>query len=53
MLFRSDNGREHVGIANVRDRLAQISGGTLAIRSEIGKGTVVTIAIPKKQGKKV
>ena len=44
----ADDGREHIGIANVRDRLKQI-GGDLHIRSERGKGTLVTIEIPKKQ----
>lgn len=46
----ADDGREHIGIANVRDRLVQVSGGILRIASELGKGTVVTIEIPKKQG---
>ena len=46
----ADDGREHIGIANVRERLKQISGGALRIRSEKGKGTVVTIELPKKQG---
>ena len=31
--------------------MEQISGGTLRIQSEPGKGTVVTIEIPKKQVK--
>ena len=47
----ADDGRDHIGITNVRDRLEQISGGTLRIQSEPGKGTVVTIEIPKKRGK--
>ena len=45
----ADDGREHIGIANARQRLKQLSGGTLRIRSERGKGTMVTIEIPKKQ----
>ena len=45
----ADDGREHIGIANVRDRLAQVSGGTLRIQSEPGNGTLVSIIIPKKQ----
>ena len=48
-LVMADDGREHIGIANVRKRLEQISGGALRIHSELGKGTVVTIEIPKKQ----
>ena len=47
----ADDGREHIGIPNARDRLAQVSGGALSIQSERGKGTLVTIEIPKKQGK--
>ena len=45
----TDDGREHIGISNVRDRLERISGGTLQIRSAPGSGTVVTIIIPKKE----
>lgn len=45
----ADDGREHIGIANVKNRLEQVSGGSLRIQSEPGKGTVVTIEIPKKQ----
>ncbi|MEG0898076.1 MAG: histidine kinase, partial [Ruthenibacterium sp.] len=37
----------HIGIQNVRDRLYSMCGGTLAIESEIGKGTAATIKIPK------
>ena len=45
----SDDGREHIGIANVKNRLEQVSGGSLRIQSEPGKGTLVAIDIPKKQ----
>lgn len=45
-----DDGREHIGLSNVRGRLEQISGGSLSIRSAPGEGTAVTISIPKKQG---
>ena len=45
----ADDGREHIGISNVKSRLEQVSGGSLRIRSEPGKGTLVTIEIPKKQ----
>lgn len=37
----------HIGIQNVCDRLWSMCGGTLAIESEIGKGTAATIKIPK------
>lgn len=45
----ADDGREHIGIANVRERLTKLCGGTLRIHSEPDKGTLVTIEIPKKQ----
>ena len=41
------DGRLHVGIANVRTRLESMVKGTLTIESEIGKGTCVTIFIPR------
>ena len=45
-----DDGRAHIGIQNVRERLDRVSGGTLRIESEKGKGTVAAIIIPKKEG---
>lgn len=36
----------HIGIANVRERIEQMCGGTLAIESRMGEGTTVTIRIP-------
>ena len=42
-----EDGRSHVGVRNVRDRLAKMCGGTLTIQSAPGKGTRVTITIPK------
>ena len=41
-----DDGKSHIGIENVRQRLANMCGGTLTIESEIGVGTLVTITIP-------
>lgn len=42
----ADN-RTHLGIDNVRSRLKNMCGGTLAIDSTPGDGTVATIFIPK------
>ena len=39
---------KHVGIKNIRGRIEAMCGGTLAIESEIGKGTKATIRIPKE-----
>ncbi|MEG0571014.1 MAG: histidine kinase [Oscillospiraceae bacterium] len=41
--------RVHVGIENVRNRLKSLCHGTLTIKSEKGKGTKVTIQIPKER----
>lgn len=38
-----------VGIRNIRFRLKHLADGDMKIESEIGKGTVVTISIPKKE----
>lgn len=45
----TDNQRSHIGIKNVRERLSRICGGKLDIASEIGRGTTVTIALPKAE----
>lgn len=36
----------HIGIRNVRERVEQMCGGKMILRSEIGKGTCVTLLIP-------
>lgn len=45
-----DDGHAHIGIQNVRERLRRISGGDLRIESEPGRGTRVTILLPKEPG---
>lgn len=40
---------EHVGLSNVRSRLAILCGGTLTVRSAPGAGTTVEITIRKEQ----
>ena len=43
----TDTRRYHIGIANVRERLGQMTGGKLIITSEKGNGTTAVIVIPK------
>ena len=45
---RADGG--HIGIANVRERLEKLCGGTLDIESTPGEGTRVVIRIPDAAG---
>lgn len=40
------DGRSHLGIENVRARLASLCGGQLSIESSPGKGTTATITLP-------
>ena len=42
-----DDGKRHVGIENVRQRLSNMCSGTLKIESTVGVGTLATIIIPK------
>jgi sensor histidine kinase YesM len=44
-----DDGRKHVGISNVKYRLEVLCKGSLDIHSEKGRGTIVTIRIPKEK----
>ena len=46
-----DDGRAHIGLQNVRGRLHDVCGGELRIESEMGKGTKVTLVLPKNAGK--
>lgn len=46
--IRKNNG-DHVGIANVQERLRAFCGGTLEIESAKDSGTTVTMMIPKKR----
>ena len=42
-----EDGKRHVGIENVRQRLSNLCSGTLKIESTVGVGTLATIIIPK------
>ncbi|MGN0424814.1 MAG: sensor histidine kinase [Acetatifactor sp.] len=44
-----DDGKVHVGLKNIRERLAVMCGGTLMVESSVGKGTVAEISIPKEE----
>ncbi len=44
------DGRSHIGISNVRERLERVCGGSLQIRSIPGGGTLVIIRLPTKEG---
>ena len=44
-----NDGRKHMGIESVRSRLKFMVGGTLTVKSAIGKGTTVIIEIPGKE----
>ncbi|MBD2846660.1 response regulator [Paenibacillus sp. IB182496] len=39
-----------LGIANIRKRLETLPGSSLSIRSELGRGTTVTLMIPLEKG---
>ena len=47
-LDEKHDGRSHIGIRNVSERLGAMCGGTLAVSSAIGTGTEVVISIPKQ-----
>ena len=42
-----DSARNHIGLSNVEERLKRMCQGSLEIESEIGRGTVCTVHIPK------
>ena len=39
----------HIGIANVKERISTMCKGTLDIDSRIDEGTTITISIPKEE----
>ena len=46
-----EDGRNHVGLENVRERIRMIAGGELKIESEPGVGTTVTILLQRRTAK--
>ena len=49
---QKDTGKSHVGLQNVRERLAQMCGGSLRVESAPGAGTAVTITLPREANKR-
>lgn len=45
-----NDGRAHIGIQNVRERLRSVCGGELRIESKPGEGTRATLVLPKNRG---
>ena len=43
-----NDGRSHVGISNITKRLQSMMSATISTESAVGKGTTVTVKIPKK-----
>ena len=43
-------GRSHIGLVNLKERLEYMCNGTLSIQSQQGNGTIVKVTIPKKSG---
>lgn len=44
-------GRSHIGLLNLKERLEYMCNGTLSIQSQPGNGTLVKVTIPKKSGR--
>ncbi|MCQ2552524.1 MAG: histidine kinase [Clostridia bacterium] len=44
---KTDDHRKHIGLSNIKERLAVMVNGKLEMESKVGKGTVATIVIPK------
>lgn len=47
-----NDGRSHIGIANIKKRFADIMGGIVSIESKEGVGTTVTVTLPKDKNVK-
>jgi len=46
---QTQNGRRHIGIENVRNRIFSMCGGTVDVQSKPGEGTRAVISIPKER----
>ena len=45
-----DDGKVHIGMGNVRERIENMAGGTLKVTSAPGEGCLAVITLPKKDG---
>ena len=48
----ADDNEPHVALANIRERLAMLCGGTLTIEQRAAGGTRVTVFVPTRGGRK-
>ncbi len=48
---KKNDGRSHIGMENIKNRLKEMCDADVIIESEIGKGTVAKIIIPKGEAK--
>ncbi|MGN1350393.1 MAG: sensor histidine kinase [Anaerovoracaceae bacterium] len=49
---KKQDGRSHIGVQNVKDRISGMCGGTLTLQSVPEKGTTARIFIPKDAAKR-
>lgn len=45
---KPDDGRSHIGMENIHRRLKEMCNAEIIIESEVGKGTVATVKLPKE-----
>ena len=50
--FDAESAELHVGLANVRGRIATMCKGELTVKSTVGVGTRITVEIPKERKKR-
>ena len=48
----TNDGKQHIGLRNVRERLNAVCGGRLLVDSTLGEGTVVRMYLPKRESER-